>query len=236
MLPPLVRLVSSRIRSLNRSTAFGAIRRFGMPALVKLNPRNFLAHGRATALFCWFILSLSFAVMNRVRLSIRQCCKNDWGTERLRSCGGRESDGLKAEGLIDEQDQPNHIPLRQPAHLALPYHVHDFVALDRPPGSVKRPESLTGADPPLNCPVVLLDDVVQVWTCPTATPPAQSPLSLQLRNHLRVRWVAVHVNDPGPRVGGSMQRFLEEALGRSRVTASGQQEIDRRSGGIHGSV
>ena len=46
--------VSSRIRSLNRSTAFGAIRRFGVPALVKLNPRNFLAQGRATALFCWF--------------------------------------------------------------------------------------------------------------------------------------------------------------------------------------
>src|SRR5215831_8171519 len=43
MLTPLVRLVSPRIRSLNRSTAFGAIRRFGMPALVKLNPRNFLA-------------------------------------------------------------------------------------------------------------------------------------------------------------------------------------------------
>jgi hypothetical protein len=70
MLTPLVRLVSSRIRSLNRFTAFGAIRRLGMPALVKLNPRNFLSHGRATALFCWFTLSLSFAVMNRVRLSI----------------------------------------------------------------------------------------------------------------------------------------------------------------------
>jgi hypothetical protein len=32
MLTPRFRLVSSRIRSLNRSTAFGAIRRFGMPA------------------------------------------------------------------------------------------------------------------------------------------------------------------------------------------------------------
>ena len=61
MLTPRVRLVSSRIRSLNRSTAFGAIRRFGVPALVKLNPRNFRSHGRATALFCWFTLSLSFA-------------------------------------------------------------------------------------------------------------------------------------------------------------------------------
>ena len=44
MLTPLVRLVSSRIRSLNRSTAFGAIRRFGIPALVKLNPCPWPCH------------------------------------------------------------------------------------------------------------------------------------------------------------------------------------------------
>ena len=50
MLTPLVRLVSSRIRSLNRSTAFGAIRRFGTRALVKLNPRNFGSH-RLAALY-----------------------------------------------------------------------------------------------------------------------------------------------------------------------------------------
>jgi hypothetical protein len=55
---------------LNRFTAFGATRRFGDSERVKLKPRNFLSHGRATALFCWFTLSLSFAVMNRVRLSI----------------------------------------------------------------------------------------------------------------------------------------------------------------------
>jgi hypothetical protein len=55
---------------LNRSTAFGAIRRFGMPAFVKLNPRNFRSQGRATALFCWFTLSLSFVMMNRVMLFI----------------------------------------------------------------------------------------------------------------------------------------------------------------------
>jgi len=55
---------------LNRSTAFGAIRRFGVAAFVKLNPRNFPAPGRATALFCRFTLSLSVAPMNRVTLSI----------------------------------------------------------------------------------------------------------------------------------------------------------------------
>jgi hypothetical protein len=47
------------------------MRRFGLPALVKLNPRNFLAHGRATALFCWFTWSLSLRMMNRFRGEIR---------------------------------------------------------------------------------------------------------------------------------------------------------------------
>src|SRR5450755_3963892 len=70
MLTPLVRLVSSRTRSLNRRTAFGAIRRFGSRLLVKLNPRNLRSHGRATALFCWFTLSLSFVVMNAEMLAI----------------------------------------------------------------------------------------------------------------------------------------------------------------------
>src|SRR3954469_19800132 len=70
MLMPFVRLVNSRIRSLNRKTAFDAIRRFGSRFIVKLEPRNFRSHGRATALFCSFTLSLSFVMMNRFRLSI----------------------------------------------------------------------------------------------------------------------------------------------------------------------
>jgi hypothetical protein len=70
MLMPRVRHVSSRIRSLNRKIAFGDIRRRADLSLVKLNPRNFLSFGWATALFAWFTLSLSFVVRNRVMLSI----------------------------------------------------------------------------------------------------------------------------------------------------------------------
>jgi hypothetical protein len=43
--------VISRIRFLNRSTAFGAILRRIVGPLVKLNPRNFRFCGFATALF-----------------------------------------------------------------------------------------------------------------------------------------------------------------------------------------
>ena len=70
MLTLRVRRVSSRTRSLKRSTAFGAIRRRGSLPFVKLKPRNFRSLGRATALFAWFTWSLSFVVRNRVMLSI----------------------------------------------------------------------------------------------------------------------------------------------------------------------
>src|SRR5437879_9231550 len=58
MLCPLLLCVISRIRSLNRSIAFGAILRFSSFPPVKLNPRNFRSCGFATALFDSFTLEL----------------------------------------------------------------------------------------------------------------------------------------------------------------------------------
>src|SRR2546425_6477916 len=69
-LTPRVRLVISRTRFLNRSTALGAMRRFGSACLVKLKPRNFRSCGLATTLFSLFTLSLSGSVMNCTTLSI----------------------------------------------------------------------------------------------------------------------------------------------------------------------
>ena len=47
----------------------------------------------------------------------------------------------------------------------------------------------------------------------TASPP-QFPLLLQFSNHLRVRRVAVHCDDPRPRVAGGLQGYLEEPMRR----------------------
>ena len=70
MLTPLALRVMSRILRLNRSRDFGAIVRLMSEPAVKLNPRNFLSCGRATALFASLTLSLSFCLMKRVMLSI----------------------------------------------------------------------------------------------------------------------------------------------------------------------
>ena len=62
---PRVRRVMSRIRSLNVSRAFGAMRR-SLPSFEMLNPRNFRSSGRATALFASLTLSRSLLVKNRL--------------------------------------------------------------------------------------------------------------------------------------------------------------------------
>src|SRR5215467_9521289 len=72
-------------------------------------------------------------------------------------------------------------------------------------------------------------------TCPP-TSPAQSPLPLQLCNYLRIRWIAVHIDDTGPPVARSTQQFLKEALGRIRVTVSRKQEINSSPAAIDGTV
>ena len=59
---PLLGCVISRIRSLNRSIAFGAILRFSSFPPVKLNPRNFRSCGFTAALFDSFTLTFSFSV------------------------------------------------------------------------------------------------------------------------------------------------------------------------------
>jgi hypothetical protein len=58
---------------LNRTRAFGAIRRFGSRCEVNVIPKNFRSHGRATALFDSFTFSFSLVVMNRVMLAITRC-------------------------------------------------------------------------------------------------------------------------------------------------------------------
>src|SRR6266581_3046880 len=104
--------------------------------------------------------------------SKRMCCKKIEGSNCTGLAAHVNYSALDPQRLIDEQEQPNHIPFGQPPHLALPNHVHDFVALNGSPGSVKGPEPLTRVDPPLDGAVVLLHDVVQVRTSSTATPPA----------------------------------------------------------------
>ena len=119
----------------------------------------------------------------------------------------------ESEGLIEEQDQPQYVSFGLPPHLAFSDHVHHLVSLDRPPGPMKRSESLAGVNPSVDRSMILLHDVVQVRTGTAAAPPAEFALLLQFCHDLGVRRVAVDVDHPGPRMTRSKQGILEETLG-----------------------
>src|ERR1700693_1803926 len=70
----------------------------------------------------------------------------------------------------------------------------------------------------------------------TAASASQFPILLQLRDYLGVRRVAVYSDDPRSGITRSLQGFLEELLGRSRVSLSGKPEVDRGAGGIDGTI
>jgi hypothetical protein len=70
----------------------------------------------------------------------------------------------------------------------------------------------------------------------TAASTSQFPLLLQLRDHLRVRRVAIYCDDARPRMTRSLQGPLEELLGRSRISLSGKPEVDRGAGGIDSTI
>src|SRR5690349_20409711 len=89
------------------------------------------------------------------------CCKNN-------SVGETYSDaslviplcGFQSADFPYELTLSRHTPLRQPPHLALPNHVQNLVALNRPPGSIERSKSLASTHPSLDPSMLLFHNMV----------------------------------------------------------------------------
>ena len=77
-----------------------------------------------------------------------------------------------------EQTDPRR---RTSARLAFADHVDYLVAGDRAPGSPKRTEALAGVNPPLDDPMVLLQDVIEVRHRPVLAAGFQRSFTLELK-------------------------------------------------------
>jgi hypothetical protein len=77
--------VMALTRSLKRSTVFGANRMVASRSGRKLNPRNFLFHGRSTALLSLFTFSFSLPSTKRVTDSITRSPARLLATKMLQS-------------------------------------------------------------------------------------------------------------------------------------------------------
>jgi hypothetical protein len=66
--------------------------------------------------------------------------------------------------------------------------------------------------------MILLDHVVQVRTPPVPAPTAKFAVALQFSNRVRIRLVAVDIDDAWTNPGAAAQRQLQKELRSDRVT------------------
>jgi hypothetical protein len=91
---------------------------------------------------------------------VHACKNNSVGeTEPTGNLVGRLS-SFQSEDFPVELNLSKDIPFRQPPYLAFPDHVHNLVALNRPPGSIERSKTSVGIHPPLDRSMVLFHQIV----------------------------------------------------------------------------
>ena len=111
-----------------------------------------------------------------------------------------------------------------------------LVAGDRPPGTAKRSEMLTGVNPSLDRAVVLFQNVIQVRHRPVPAIPLKGAFGFESHDRGRVRAVTVGVDDSRRRMIRFAQRFGQEALCCGSVLLCREQEVDRRTAGVDSPV
>ena len=94
-------------------------------------------------------------------------------------------------------------------------HVDYLIAGQRAPGSPKRTETLAGVNPPLDGPVVLLQDIIEVRHRPVLTAGVQRSFTLELSDRVRVSRMPIGVDDRG-----AGWFALPKALARKRFAAA----------------
>src|SRR5215471_8522630 len=115
------------------------------------------------------------------------------GTREAR-CPRSHSD-YNLEQPSDEMELADNLTHAHPSGLPLPNRMHRFVTLDRAVGSPERAEALARSHPPLDGPMILLQDVIKVWHRPQSTSTPQHPFCLQLFNDWRVGRILIHIDD-----------------------------------------
>src|SRR6516162_5237029 len=101
------------------------------------------------------------------RVHYRQCCNFQVAAHKRHDAGVTSDCNL--EQPRDEMELANNLTDAYPPGLPLPNRMHRFVTLDRAVGSPERAEALARSHPPLDGPMILLQDVIQVLHRPQST-------------------------------------------------------------------
>jgi hypothetical protein len=119
-----------------------------------------------------------------------------------------------------EQTDPRR---RTSARLAFADHVDYLVAGQRAPGSPKRTEAVAGVNPPLDGPVVLFQDVINILHWSMVAFLLQNTIGFELSNGGRISGVLVGIDDSRRRMVFPVQGF-----GQKRSAAAASRLAERR--------
>jgi len=122
------------------------------------------------------------------------------------------------------------------ARLAFVDHVDYLVAGQRAPGSPKRTEALAGVNPPLDGPVVLLQDIIEVGHRPVLAAGVQRSFTLELSDRGRVSCMPIGVDDTRRGMVLLTQGFSQEALCCGHVLLGREEKVEGRAGRIHRTI
>src|SRR5215472_12815979 len=118
-----------------------------------------------------------------------------FGRQHTRGTMPRSHSDYNPEQPSDEMELADNPTHAHPSGLPLPNRMHRFVTLDRAVGSPERAEALARSHPPLDGPMILLQDVIKVLHRPQSTSTPQRAFCLQLFNDWRVGRILIHIDD-----------------------------------------
>src|SRR3954466_15380524 len=117
---------------------------------------------------------------------------------------------------------------RTPKRLAFAEHVNRFVAGQGTPSRPERPKVLARLHPPLDGPVVLFDQLIEVTPHPMSAVFVQDTFGLEPLDRWRVSPMAIGVDHPRTRMVLSAQGFGQKAFSSLGVLFGREQKIQRR--------
>src|SRR5208282_6201744 len=100
---------------------------------------------------------------------------------------------------------------RTPARLAFADHINRFIAGDGAPSSPEGAKMLTRADPTLDCPVILFQDVIEILHGAVLAIVGQIARGLEPGNGGWISGVLVGIDDPRRRMVLTAQGFGQKA-------------------------
>ena len=110
------------------------------------------------------------------------------------------------------------------------------VYLRRPPRRLEAEETESGVDSPFDEPMVLLNEVVEIFTLSQSSAVGEDSFLLQFFNRRWVGFVLIDVDNSRRLMFESLEHFAEESFGRLRVSLRAEHEIDCLSGRIDRAV